>query len=187
MNNNKPKIPKRKFVINFKCVKCGYIYKYNWTYRISIILTDPKKLAHHEIKKKIHNIKCPKCDIQFDVTKIELYRKINNELRLVYEENVNKSYYKPAEFYNMEFGSKDSGVGANISSLDVNTKPKQIIRERACPTCGHRYKGSPICPMRSMHKKSRKSSSHRLSIPKDAAEKEFLKDSPNKHIPIEKE
>lgn len=187
MNRNKPKTPKRKLIITFRCVKCGKIYPFNWTYRLATILQDPKKLIHHEIKKKIYNIKCSNCDIRYDVVRVELYKKIDGELKLIYEENVDKSCYKPAEYYNIKFGSKGSGIGASIPQTCINEEPKRMIRDRTCPACGHGYTGSPICPMKHLHKTSKKSLSHRLSLPKDAAEKEFLKNSHSKHVPIEED
>lgn len=170
------KLPKRKLLIYFKCVQCGRNEIFNWTFGLGGIEVDPKRLIHHQLRKKIHKFNCPKCNINFDVSRVEFFKRLGDRLVILYEENVDKDIYKPAEFYNMKFATNDSGIGAALPIVD-NEPQINLIRKRECPVCGHRYSGSPICPRRSSHYKPKKSLSHREPSDEKARIKEFLNSS----------
>lgn len=184
--HSKNSLPRRKMIVSLKCVKCGSAYEYNWTYRLGKIEMDIKRNSHHEIQKKIHKMLCPYCRIQYDVTNIRFYKRENRNLTLIYNEIVDKPIYKPSEYYNLNFGSKGDGKGYSIIPKEEEPEIKPI-RQRVCPTCGHSYNGGPICPNRMLHPKPKKPLSHRLTVPKEAALKEKLKESHRTHAPLDRD
>lgn len=103
-----------------------------------------------------------------------------------------KPGWQPQKVYIKDAGEKIASPPRSISinltnSKDYDEISADSVKQRTCPLCGHSYKGGPICPRKALHFRSKKPASHRFSLPKDAAIRDFLKESHSHHTPLDRD